>query len=173
MRVYVPATSTILAAVAVAGAVGPAPMTAFAVTPGVREWYRDEDADELEYAASGQAVRASLRLVDSDPSAARRRVVLAFDVADDAVTVRDDLERGAVVIGAPMPLSTLAAIHVDDADAEDTVARAAAVVLEADLGSESSQEIVDDAEGFELAWYAPQELGDVLATLAVDPSTGS
>ena len=173
MRVYVPATSTILAAVAAAGEVGPAPVTAFAVTPGVREWYHDEDVDELEYAASGQAVRASLRLVDSDPSAARRRVVLAFDVGDEAVAVRDDLERGAVTIGTQLPLSALAAIHADDADAENTVARAATVVLEADLGSESSQEIVDDAEGFELAWYAPQELDEVLATLAGDSSTGS
>jgi hypothetical protein len=173
MRVYLPATSTIVAAVAGDGEVGPPPVTAFAVTPGVREWYRDDDADELEYAASGQAVRASLRLVDSDPTAARRRVVLAFDVADDAVTVRDDLDRGAVVVNAVLPLSGLAAIHIDDADAEATVARAASVVLEADLGSDSSQEIVDDAEGFELSWYAPQELTEVLATLGRDAAKGS
>ena len=51
------------------------------------------------------------------------------------------------------------------------MARAAAVVLEADLGSESAQDVVDDAEGFELAWYAAQELDQVLARLAeADPS---
>ena len=169
MRVYIPATSTMLATAADQGEVVPAPVTAFAVTPGVREWYRDDDVDELEYAASGQAVRASLRLVDADPTAARRRVVLAFDVADDGVTVRDDLERGAVIISEAVPMTRLAAIHADDFDAEPTVARAASLVLEADLGSDSAQQVVDDAEGFELSWYAPQELPDVLATLTGDP----
>jgi hypothetical protein len=170
MRVYVPATSTTLTEFAGSGTLDP-PITAFAVSPGVREWYLDDDPDELEYAANGQAVRASLRMVDADPLAARRRVVLSFDVADGDVTVRDDLDRGAVVVGSPLLLSTLASIHIDDHDAELTVARAAAVVLEADLGSESSQDIVDDAEGFELAWYAAQELDQVLATLAeADPS---
>lgn len=164
MRVYVPATSTTLAAFASAGELTP-PVTAFAVTPGVREWYLDDDPDELEYAASGQAVRASLRMVDADPRSARRRVVLSFDVGDADVTVRDDLDRGAVVVGARMPVSGLASVHFDDGDAEQTVARAAAVVLEADLGSDAAQEIVDDAEGFELAWFAPHELADVLATL--------
>ena len=171
MRVYVPATSTTLAAFVGSGELEP-PITAFAVTAGVREWYLDDDAEELEYAANGQAVRASLRMVDADPVAVRRRVVLSFDVADADVTVRDDLDRGAVVVGAPIAVSGLASIHVDDAEAETTVARAAAVVLEADLGSDTSQEIVDDAEGFELSWYAPQELDDVLATLSGPTSAG-
>lgn len=171
MRVYVPATSTTLTGFAETGEFRP-PITAFAVTPGVREWYQDDDPDELEYAANGQAVRASLRMVDADPVAARRRVVLSFDVADADVTVRDDLDRGAVVVGSPLTVRALAAIHIDDRDAEATVARAAAVVLEADLGSDPSQDIVDDAEGFELAWYAPQELDDVLATLIQTDPTG-
>ena len=173
MRIYVPATSTLLVDRGGGGMIGPAPVTAFAVTPGVREWYHDDDIDELEYAASGQAVRASLRLVDADPTASRRRVVLAFDVADDLVSVRDDLERGAVTVSEPVPFERLAAIHVDDEDAEPTVARAAAVVLEADLGSDSAQEVVDDAEGFELSWYAPQELPEVLATLNGDAPAAS
>jgi hypothetical protein len=172
MRVYVPATSTTLAGFADSGAFEP-PITAFAVTPGVREWYRDEDQDELEYAAHGQAVRASLRMVDADPTAVRRRMVLSFDVEDAKVTVRDDLDRGAVVVDAPLRRGALASVHVDDRDAESTVARAAAVVLEADLGSDRSQDVVDDAEGFELAWYAPQELEEVLATLDEADPTGS
>jgi hypothetical protein len=64
-------------------------------------------------------------------------------------------------------LSAVAAVHVDDQDAEPAVAAAAAVILEADLGLESAQDTVDDAEGFELSWYAPQELGDVLEGLRV------
>jgi hypothetical protein len=88
-------------------------------------------------------------------------------VPDAAVTVRDDLDRGAVRISEPVPLSAVAAVHVDDQDAESAVTAAAAVILEADLGLESAQDTVDDAEGFELSWYAPQELGDVLERLRV------
>ena len=182
MRIYLPATSVLLRRLADGVDLVDAPLTAFAVTPGIRDWYQYDDVEELEYAASGQAVRASLRLIDGDPSAARRRVVLAFDVADSSVMVRDDVDRGAVRIAVALTGSALAAIHVDDIDAEPAVARAAANVLEADLGSTVSQDIVDDAEGFELAWYAPQELAEALATVenggadperAVSPPTAS
>ena len=88
--------------------------------------------------------------------------MVSADVSDAAVTVRDDLDRGAVGVSEPVPLSSVAAVHVDDEDAEAAVAAAAAVILEADLGLESAQNTVDDAEGFELSWYAPQELGEVL-----------
>lgn len=166
MRIYLPATSVTLNRLAEEGALRPAPLTAYAVTPGLRAWYENDDPDELEYAAHGQAVRASLRMIDNDPTATRRRIVLAFDTPDSQVSVRDDLDRGAVRVDVPIPLSTLASIHVDDADAEPTIARAAAVVLEADLGSAAAQDVVDDAEGFELSWYAPQEM--VLALGAVE-----
>ena len=83
-----------LRALLVARALTAAPFTAFAVTPGLREWYIGGDSEELEYAAMSDAARASLRLIDADPSAARRRVVLACDVPEAAVTVHDDLDRG-------------------------------------------------------------------------------
>ena len=35
-------------------------MTAYAVTPALREWYAEGDAEELEYAALQEAARASL-----------------------------------------------------------------------------------------------------------------
>ena len=163
MRVYLPATSVTLRAMVDTGEVGSGPLTGFAVTAGIREWYLGDDLEELEYAASGQAVRASLRMVDADPGAARRRVVLAVDVDDSQVTVRDDLDRGAVRVDAPVSSTALASIHIDDADAEPVIARAAAQVLEADLGSVAAQDAVDDAEGFELSWYAPQEIEQALA----------
>ncbi|MGI8880346.1 MAG: DUF6912 family protein [Jatrophihabitans sp.] len=165
MRVYLPATSTLLGELHERGLIGPAPLTGFAVTPGIREWYVDEDVDELEYAASGQAARASVRLIDADPSALRRRVVLSVDVPDEQITVADGLERGAVRISTAVPASSVAAVHVDDADAEEVVGAAAVAVIEADLGSEAAQQRVDDAEGYELSWYAPQELADVVAHL--------
>src|SRR5207245_8284249 len=73
MRVYVPATTVRLRDLESSGQLGAAPVTAFAVTPGLREWYVDDDVEALEYAALTEAARAALRLLDADPAAARRR----------------------------------------------------------------------------------------------------
>lgn len=164
MRIYLPATSTTLRALLDTGAVGPAPLTAFAVTPALREWYLDDDVEALEYAALSEAARGSLRLIDADPDAARRRVVLAAEIADEAATVRDDLDRGVVRLARPVPLAAIAAVHADDADAEPTITAAAEAIIAADLGDSGSQERVDDAEGHELAWYANQEIASLLAS---------
>ena len=170
MRVYLPATTNVLRTLVDDGRLA-GPLTAFAVTPGLREFYALSDAgadeEELEYAALLAAARASLRLVDVDPSAARRRVVLAADVADAAVVeVEDpDADRGAVRIAGEVLLRDVASAHVDGAEAEDDVRAAVGVVLEADLGSEDAQFVVDQAEGHELAWYATQEIGTLLELL--------
>jgi hypothetical protein len=132
---------------------------AFAVTPALREWYTDDDLESLEYAAMTEAARASLRLLDVDPTAARRRVVIAAEVLDASVELRDDIERGVVHVAGALSLDQVESIHVDDADAEPAVAAATSVVLEADLGDPTAQDLVDDVEGFELAWYARQEIG--------------
>jgi len=165
MRLYLPATSTALAELLDRGELGPPPLTGFAVTPGLREWYLDDDLEALEYAAFSEAARGSLRLLDADGSAARRRVVVAADVPDGSVDVRDDLDRGVVTVTTSVPLPAIASVHIDDADAQDTVAAAAEAVIAADLGDPGSQERVDDAEGFELNWYATQEIADLLGTL--------
>jgi hypothetical protein len=166
MRVYLPATSTLLRTLSETGALSPAPLTAFAVTPGLREWYLDDDLEELEYAASSEAARASLRLIANDPRAARRRVVIAADVPDSTVSVRDDLDRGVVRIEAEISLAACASVHVDDADAEAVIEDAAAQIDAADLGDEAAEDAVDDADGFELSWYATQELDDLLGELS-------
>lgn len=147
------------------GALGSPGLRAFTVTPAVREWYVDSDVDELEYAALREAAAASLRLVDADPSAARRRVVVAADVPDAEVIPKPELERAVVELTAAVPLSLVAAVHADTADAEPTVRAAANVVLEADLGSDDAQFVVDQAEGYELAWYATQEIGALIELL--------
>src|SRR5579875_471932 len=103
MRIYLPTTTTGLRELLVTGAVGPAPLTGFAVTPALREWYLDDDAEALEYAAFSEAARGSLRLLDADGSAARRRVVVAADVPDGSVDVRDDLDRGVVTVTTSVP----------------------------------------------------------------------
>ncbi len=165
MRVYLPATSSLLAQLADTGMLGPVPLTGFAVTPGLREYYVDDDIEALEYAAAAEAARAALRLIAVDPTAARRRVVISADVAEESVSVRDDLDYGVVRIGVGIPLAWCASVHADDADAEATVARAAELVDAADLGDPDAEEAVDDAEGFELSWYATQEIADLLSQL--------
>jgi hypothetical protein len=168
--VYLPATTTTVQTLVDDGAL-PGPHTGFAVTDQLRRFYArsDDEADveELEYAALLAAARGSLRLLDVDPTAARRRVVLAADVPDGAVRPVDDdeEERGAVRIEADVRLQDVASAHIDGAEAEDDVRAAVAVVLEADLGSDDAQFVVDQAEGHELAWYARQEIGPLLELL--------
>ena len=170
MRVYLPATTTVLRRLVDEGHL-PGPHTAFAVSPQLRRFYAVSDADadteELEYAALLAASRASLRLLDVDPTAARRRAVVAADVPDGAVAPMDDphVEPGAVRVEADIRLQDVASAHLDESDAEDDVRAAVAVVLEADLGSDDSQFVVDQAEGHELAWYATQEIGPLLDLL--------
>ena len=170
MRIYLPATTGVLRRLVDEGRLT-GPHTGFAVTPRLREFYALSDAaadvEELEYAALLAAARASLRLIDVDPGAARRRVVLAADVADAAVTEVDDADTdaGAVRVTGDVALADVASAHVDGAEAEDDVRAAVGVVLEADLGSDEAQFVVDQAEGHELAWYATQEIGPALDLL--------
>jgi hypothetical protein len=170
VRVYLPATTTVLRTLVDEGVL-PGPHTAFAVTPQLRAFYElsdpDADTEELEYAALLGAARASLRLIDIDPAAARRRVVLAVDVPDAAVSPIDDqdTDRGAARVDADIDVADVASAHIDGADAEEDVRAAVNVVLEADLGSDDAQFVVDQAEGHELAWYARQEIGPALELL--------
>ena len=99
-----------------------------------------------------------MRLIDADPTAWRRRLVLAADVPDAQVEVHDDLDVGVIRLGDGVGLAQIASVHIDDVEAVHTVAGAAVAVLEADLGDESAQDAIDDAEGNELSWYATQEL---------------
>ena len=164
MRVYVPLTLPGLAAAYKAGELASGPLVAYAVTPGLREWYVSDDIEELEYAALGRAAAASLRLVAGDPSAERRRVVLALDVADGAVTADPDgrgMDAGAigeVRVEGSVPLKKAAAVHADADDAQDDVTAAAAALGAADLGDDDAQFTVDGAEDHELLWFGVQEI---------------
>lgn len=162
MRVYIPATSALLEELQRRSVIGSPPITAFAVTPALREWYVDDDIEELEYAASHEAARACLRLLSTDSALARRRIVIAADVPDAGVEIRDDLDRGVVHIKIDVELAWCASVHADDAEAEDSVAAAVGAIDAADLGDEEAEDIVDDADGFELSWYATQEIPELL-----------
>ncbi len=159
MRVYLASTSPALADALTKGEVGEAPLQAFAVTPALREAYASGDDEELEYVAMLAAARQSLRLLASEPDAARRRVVLAADVRDAEVswTAYDD-EPAAVLVNAPVQVKAVASGHIDAPDAAEDVAAAADAIQAADAGDEDAAFTVDSAEGHELAWYATQEL---------------
>ncbi|MFI6641678.1 DUF6912 family protein [Streptomyces sp. NPDC050504] len=163
MRVYVPLTLSGLAAAHRAGELGAGPLVAYAVTPGLREWYVSEDIEELEYAALSRAAAASLRLLAADPEAARRRVVVAVDVADGGVSPASAVGGGPGALGevrivGGVPLAKAAAVHVDSGDAEEDVRAAAAAAEAADGGDDDAQFTVDGAEDHELLWFGIQEI---------------
>ncbi|MGW7065698.1 DUF6912 family protein [Streptomyces sp. NPDC054855] len=156
MRVYVPLTLSRLAEAYKAGELGAetASAVAYAVTPALREWCATDDVEELEYAALSQAALASLRLIAGEPGAARRRVVLAADVADGALeeaggTGAEAL--GEVRVAGVLPFKKVAAVHVD---AEDAEADVAAALGSAGQGADGG----DGVEDHELLWFATQEI---------------
>jgi len=161
MRVYVPATWPMLRKLARTGQLEPIGGTAFALTPKLRESYVSGDDEELEYAAMSEAARASLRLLavefglgeDTTPA---RRVVVACDLED--VTLRPDLDDGAVRIAGPVPVAAIASVHVDVEDAEYAVRQASAAIDAADMGDLDADFLVGEAEDHDLAWYAPSEV---------------
>jgi hypothetical protein len=145
-----------------AGEIGPPPTTAYAATPHLREWYAEGDTEELEYAATLAAARASLRLLADNADAPRRRVVVAADVDDSLVRAVPDVERAAVLVTESVPLSLVVSAHVDDESVGDVIGRAADVVRLADTGDDDATFAVDEAEAQELQWFAAQELGDLV-----------
>ncbi|MET7312717.1 DUF6912 family protein [Streptomyces sp. NPDC005134] len=167
MRVYVPLTLSGLAAAHRAGEIGPGPLTAYAVTPALREWYVSDDIEELEYAALNRAAGASLRLIAGDPGAVRRRVVVAVDVPDGQAVADPDhsldpSSLGEVRIASAVALVKAAAVHADADDAEKDVAAAASVLGAADLGDDDAQFVVDGAEDHELLWFGVQEIPNLI-----------
>ncbi len=162
MRVYLPSTLPALRGMLDTGGVGGAPLPAYAVTPALREWYAEGDLEELEYVALSLAAKASVRLLDADPDAVRRRVVVVAEVPDADVSAAAHVDRAAVKVASDIPLKLVQSVHVDDAAAVADVTIAADAMVEADLGSEEAGFRVEQAEGHELQWYATQEIGPLL-----------
>jgi hypothetical protein len=162
MRVYLPSTLPALAGLLRTGQIGPGPLRGYSVTPALREWYSSGDMEELEYVALMHAAKASLRLLHGDPSAPRRRVVLAIEVPDAQVVSDSGFsEPGLVQITGSVTIREVASGHVDDPVAAAEIAEAIAALAAADAGDDDARFIVDGADGHELLWYATQELGDL------------
>ncbi|MDT0309994.1 hypothetical protein RM780_24005 [Streptomyces sp. DSM 44917] len=167
MRVYVPLTLSCLAELHRSRQTGPAPLTAYAVTPALREWYLSGSLEELEYAALSRAAQASLRLLAADPKTPRRRVVAAADVPDRTAVADPDRALMAEALGEvrlteAVPLAAFASVHVDGFEAEPDVAAAAEAVAAADLGDDDARFTVDGAADHELLWYGVQEIEHLL-----------
>ena len=159
MRVFLPSTLPALAQALQAGQVGPGLVPGFAVTPSLREAYASGDEEELEYVAMTDAARASLRMLAQDPAAPPRRVVLAAEIPAEQVKLdARDKEPARVLLGEAVPVKLWASAHVDDAEAGADVRAAADALPAADAGDEDASFAVDGAEGYELGWYAIQEL---------------
>ena len=161
MRVFLPSTLPALAEVLRTGQVGsdPGPQPGYAVTPALREAYASGDEEELEYAALTEAARASLRMLAADTAAPPRRVVLAAELPAEEIKLdARDHEPARVLVNAAVPLARLASAHVDDTEAGPDVRAAADALEAADAGDEDARFAVDGAEGYELGWYATQEL---------------
>ena len=169
MRVYIPSTLRLLDLACHAAEIAPAPLTAYAVTPALREWYAESDDEELEYAAMAQAARASVGLLADDPGTARRRVVIACEVsavppADGTVELGDARLELHVVV----PWTAVAAVHMDSADAAALVGKAADLwgAAHSDAGNRGDDDALfalESCEGEDLMWYATQEIPDLLA----------
>jgi len=163
MRVFVPVSRVGLRAMVESGGLGPPPMVGFAVTPALREWYATGDDEELEYVAMTLAAQACLELLaarpEDDAEDPPRRMVLAVDTDD----VTADAEfRGEVVIDAALTTSQVAAVHADTEDATEDVAAAVAVVRSGGPRDDDERFVVDSCEAHELAWFATQEIPDLV-----------
>jgi hypothetical protein len=166
MRVYLPSTLPRLADAVRAGAFGLDPagqFAAHAVTPAVREWYVEGDLEELEFSTLVDAAQAALRLLAEDEQAVARRVVVAADVPDSAVRPTPDQGRSRVRLSEPVPLDAVASVHVDEPEAEPTVAAAVRALPAADAGDHDAVFALDEAEACDLLWYDVSELPDLIA----------
>jgi hypothetical protein len=164
MRVYLSSTLPGLAELLRTGEFGPTPVQGYAVTPALREWYSSGDVEELEYVALSHAARDSLRLLAADPSAPRRRVVLAAEVTDGLAGGQEigPDDPALVKIGSPVALRFIVSAHVDDPTAARAIGAAVDALPAADAGDDDARFAVDGAEGYELLWYATQEFADLV-----------
>ncbi|HZD97427.1 MAG TPA: hypothetical protein VE132_04610 [Micromonosporaceae bacterium] len=167
-RIYVPSTLVALSPLGNRGALlAPDPragLAAHAVTPHLREWYAEADEEELEYVAFTRAAQDALQLLQADPGAPRRRVVISADVVGSTLaSASSDLGSSLVRLTVPLEFRAIAAIHVDGGSAEADVRAAAEVVLNAVAGDPDAQFIVDSAEDHELEWYDVTEIDQLLS----------
>ena len=157
MRVYIPATFAMLAALNDNGVLHARNGWGFAATPELTEFYISGDQEEIEAIAFDDAALASIRLlaIGDEEQFPHRRVVVSADV--EAVG-EPEMGESVVRLNGPVALGDVAALHVDVAEAEAATAKAIEYVDAADLGDEDAELIVGDAQDNYMAFYDPSEL---------------
>lgn len=159
-RAYVPLNLSGLQRLRDAGML--APDAAYAVTPALRELHAEAGItaeEDLEYVAMMIAARVSLTLLDLQDPADRRRIVLAVDAA----TVPGAGHPARVVIDGAVPLARVASVHVDTDDVRPAVESAVQELSAAAARDSETVELVEALDDEDLAWFAVQEIPDVLA----------
>lgn len=134
-RIYVPLTVAALRDLSRTGAIGPAPLTAFAVTTDLRQAHTTADEEQLEYLAFLDAARSFANGVVP--------VIAAADVDEESVA---EVGSGAaeVRVSTPVPRRRVAAFQVAE---------------EADMPTGSLEAAVD------YLWYDATELDVVIDLL--------
>lgn len=156
-RVYVPSSIGRLRDVLVSGGVGPLPVLAHAVTERLRESHPDAGEEEWEYAALTAAAQDSLALLEGDEA---RRVVVVAEV--ETVLPVTGAEGSLVEVGEVVPLQAVEAVHADTPAAAADVTAARGAWSAAESGDGSARAVVERCLDHELAWFATQEIGDLL-----------
>lgn len=161
MRVYIPATFSMLVELRDTGAVSARSGWAFAVTPALRASYTSGDDEVFEDIAFDDAAEASIRLlaIGDQEQFPNRRVVISADVADSAATPDPDMIESVVKLSpVRVDVDQVAAIHVDIEESEEATRQAIEVIDAADLGDTDAELTVGDAQDNYLAFYDPSEL---------------
>jgi hypothetical protein len=157
-RVYVPSTLTRLREVVVSGGVGPLPVLGHAVTDALRRAYAEGGEEEWEYAAMSAAAHDALGLLTEQDRP--RRVVIVLDGASTAPVSEGD--PSLVELREVAPVSTIVAVHVDADDAAADVTPAREAWAAAQDGDPAATALVERCLDHDLAWYATQEIGQLL-----------
>ncbi|AEX66853.1 DUF6912 family protein [Corynebacterium diphtheriae] len=168
MRVYLPATFSMLQELDAQGSIVARSGYGFAVTPALRDFYTAGDEEEIAESAFEDAALASIRLlaIGDQEAFPYRRVVVSVDVPDEVIILRPDLGESVVVLDpAVVGFDSVAAIHVDVEGSEAATAKAIEVIDAADLGDEDAELAVGDALDNFLAWYDPSELSALVDLL--------
>lgn len=161
VRVFLPATFSMLAELEETGQLTARSGWGFALTPALREFYTEGDEEEIEYSAFLEASMASLRLlaIGDEEKFPHRRVVISVDVDESVVTPKPDMGEPVVALDpATITKDNLQAIHVDIEESEATTAKAIDAIDNADLGDENAELAVGDALDNFMAFYDPTEL---------------
>lgn len=137
MRVYIPATFSMLESLRSNEILHARGGWGFAVTQALRDFYDSGDEEEFADIAFDEAARASLRLLDGEAGKFPfRRVVIAADVEAEP---NEDMGEAVVKLAGPVALEDIASIHVDVGEAEGPTKAAISVVDAADLGDEDAE----------------------------------